>query len=120
MQQGNTLYGPHRDDFTFYIGEDNVKVFSSQGGQRLAVIAFKLAEIQIFKDATGESPILLLDDIFSEIDSKKRGKLVSYIQDDVQTIITATDLKNINKKMLENSKIFEVFSGNIREKEREK
>lgn len=120
MQQGSTLYGPHRDDFSFYIGNDHVRLFSSQGGQRLSIIAFKLAEISIFKEETGENPILLLDDIFSEIDSKKRGKLVAYIQKDVQTIITATDLKNINKKMLENSEIFEVFSGNIREKEREK
>jgi len=120
IQQGNTLYGPHRDDFSFYIGEDNVKLFSSQGGQRMAVIALKLAEIPIFKEMTGENPILLLDDIFSEIDSKRKSKLVSYIRDDVQTIITATDLKNINKKMLEDSKLFEVFSGNIRERERKK
>ncbi len=116
LQQGNTLYGPHRDDFSFYLEEDDVKIFSSQGGQRLAIIAFKLAEIPIFKEKTGESPILLLDDIFSEIDAKKRNRLMNYIKNDVQTIITATDLKNMNKKMLENSKIFEVFSGNIRER----
>ena len=117
MQQGSTLYGPHRDDFSFYLGEDNVRIFSSQGSQRLAVIAFKLAEISIFKKNTGQVPILLLDDIFSEIDSKRKRKLISFIPDDVQTIITATDLKNINKKLLENSKIFEVFCGNIRERE---
>lgn len=117
MQQGSTLYGPHRDDFSFYLGKDNIRIFSSQGGQRLAVIAFKLAEISIFKEKTGEVPILLLDDIFSEIDSKNKRKLISFIPDDVQTIITATDLKNVNKKLLENSKIFEVFYGNIRERE---
>lgn len=117
LQQGSTLYGPHRDDFSFYLGDDNVRIFSSQGGQRLAVIAFKLAEISIFKEKTGQVPILLLDDIFSEIDSKKKRKLISFIPEDVQTIITTTDLKNINKKLLENSKIFEVFCGNIRERE---
>lgn len=117
IQLGNTFSGPHRDDFSFYLEEDNVRIFSSQGGQRLAVITFKLAEIPIFKEKTGENPILLLDDIFSEIDSIKRRKLLSFIDDDVQTIITATDLKNINKKILSQSKIFEVFSGNIREKE---
>lgn len=115
---GNTLYGPHRDDFSFYLEDDNIRIFSSQGGQRLAVIALKLSEIPIFKDKTGENPILLLDDIFSEIDATKRKKLLSIIDSDVQTIITATDLKNISKKTLEQSKIFEVFSGNIREKER--
>jgi len=118
IQQGSTLYGPHRDDFSFYLGNDSVKIFSSQGGQRLAVIAFKLSEISIFKEETGETPILLLDDIFSEIDSKKRQKLIAYVSNDVQTIITATDLKNMNKKILQNSKIFEVFSGNIREREK--
>lgn len=118
IQLGNTLYGPHRDDFSFYLEDDNIRIFSSQGGQRLAVIALKLAEIPIFKEKTGENPILLLDDIFSEIDATKRRKLLSFIKNDVQTIITATDLKNINKKTLEQSKIFEVFSGNIREKER--
>ena len=117
LQLGSTLYGPHRDDFLFYIGEDNVRIFSSQGSQRLAVIAFKLSEISIFKEKTGHVPILLLDDIFSEIDSKKKRKLISFIPEDVQTIITATDLKNVNKKLLKNSKIFEVFCGNIRERE---
>lgn len=117
IMQGNTLFGPHRDDFSFYMGEDNLRIFSSQGGQRLAVVVLKLAELPIFREVTGFSPILLLDDIFSEIDGKKRNKLVKYIRDDIQTIITATDLKNINKKLLVDAKIFEVFSGDIRERE---
>lgn len=117
MQQGNTLYGPHRDDFSFVIGEDNVKLFSSQGCQRLAVIAFKLAEISVFKDKCGHAPVLLLDDIFSEIDSNKKQKLISFLPDDVQIIITATDLENIDNKLLKTSKIYEVFCGNIRERE---
>ena len=101
LQQGNTLYGPHRDDFSFMIGEEDVKIFASQGCQRLAVIAFKLAEIDIFYNKTNYKPVLLLDDIFSEIDSKKRTKLIQYINKDLQVIITATDLKNINKKLLD-------------------
>lgn len=117
LQQGNTLYGPHRDDFSFLINEEEVRIFASQGCQRLAIIAFKLAEIEIFYQKIGYKPILLLDDIFSEIDSKKRSKLIKYIDKDLQVIITATDLKNINKKLLDNSKIFEVFSGNVRERE---
>ena len=117
IMQGNTLFGPHRDDFSFYIGDDNLRIFSSQGGQRLAVIVLKLSELPIFKKFTGFYPILLLDDIFSEIDSKKRNRLVKYINCDIQTIITATDLKNINKKLLDDAKIFEVFSGDIRERE---
>lgn len=118
LQYGNTFYGPHRDDFSFYLNDENVKIFASQGMQRLAVVALKLAEISIFVNVTGEKPVLLLDDIFSEIDSKKRSKLISYLDNEGQVIITATDLKNINKKILENSKVFEVFSGNVKEKER--
>jgi len=118
LQYGNTFYGPHKDDFCFYLNEDNVRIFASQGFQRLAVIALKLAEIPIFYEMTGNMPILLLDDIFSEIDIKKKNKLISYIDHDVQVIITATDLKSINKKILENSKVFEVFDGEVKEKER--
>ncbi len=118
LQQGNTLYGPHRDDFSFYLAGENIKIFSSQGLQRLVVIALKLAEIPIFEELTGHKPILLLDDIFSEIDRKKRSKLVYYINQGVQTFITTTDLKNINKKILDNSKVFEVFSGSMKERKR--
>lgn len=117
IMQGNTLYGPHRDDFSFYLSEDNLRIFSSQGGQRLAVICFKLSEIDIFKSKTGYYPILLLDDIFSEIDNKKKNKLIKYIDNNIQTVITATDLKNINKKIIDNAKIFEVNSGYVKERE---
>lgn len=118
MQQGSTLYGPHRDDFSFFIDNEDARIFASQGCQRLAVISFKLAEIDIFYNKTGYYPVLLLDDIFSEIDIKKKSRLIKYINQDVQVIITATDLKNINKKLLNNSKIFEVISGNIQEREK--
>lgn len=114
--QGTTLFGPHRDDFNFILNSLDLKVYGSQGQQRIAVIAFKLAEIQIFKEFTQSNPILLLDDIFSEIDIKKRNRLLKYIDGSVQTIITTTDLKNINKKIIEKSKIFKVIDGNVIEK----
>jgi len=114
--QGMTLYGPHRDDFSFNIKESNLKFYGSQGQQRLAIIAFKLAEVSLFKEEKGTSPILLLDDIFSELDIKKRNRLIKYIPDDIQTIITTTDLKNIQKKIVNNSKIFVVDNGTITEK----
>lgn len=114
--QGTTLFGPHRDDFSFILNSLDLKVYGSQGQQRIAVIAFKLAEIQIFKESTQNNPILLLDDIFSEIDIKKRNRLLKYIDGSVQTIITTTDLKNINKKIIEKSKIFKVIDGNVIEK----
>lgn len=113
---GNTLYGPHRDDFSFYLGDMDLKYYGSQGQQRIAIISFKLAEIEIFKEKTDKTPLLLLDDIFSEIDIKKRNHLLKYIDGNVQTIITTTDIKNINRRILEEAKIFEVVNGNIIEK----
>ncbi len=116
ISQGMTLYGPHRDDFSFYIDHENMKYFASQGQQRIAIISFKLAEVEIFTQEKGSSPILLLDDIFSELDIKKRNKLINYIPNSIQTIITTTDLKNIQKKIVNTAKIFLVEQGKIKEK----
>lgn len=116
LQLGSTLYGPHRDDFSFLLDKDDIKIFGSQGQQRVALIAFKLAEISIFRDVHHTTPILLLDDIFSEIDNKKKNKIIKYLQDDIQVFITTTDLKNINKSLLKKSKIIEVHAGNLIEK----
>ena len=113
LNNGMTLFGPHRDDFSFYISEKNLKLFGSQGQQKLAIVAYKLAEINIFKEKCQTTPVLLLDDIFSELDIKKRNRLLKYIKDGIQSIITTTDLKNIQKKYLENACIFEVSNGEI-------
>ncbi len=113
LLQGMTLYGPHRDDFEFFIGEENLKLFGSQGQQRLSVICLKLAEIDIFKEKTNTSPILLLDDIFSEIDKSKKNKLIQFINKDIQTIITATDLRGLSKKIIKDAFVFKVTAGKI-------
>ena len=112
LNYGMTIYGPHRDDFTFYYQGNDLKYFGSQGQQKVAILSFKLAEIPIFKDITGNYPVLLMDDIFSELDVKKRNKLLKIIQlHDVQSIITTTDLRNINKKYIEDANIYFVKSG---------
>lgn len=108
-----TLYGPHRDDLEFYIKEKNLKFFSSQGQQRLAIISYKLSEIAIFEEKLGTTPVLLFDDIFSELDLKKRNRLLEFLNKDIQSIITTTDVKNINKKYLTQSTIFEIKNGNL-------
>lgn len=113
---GSTLYGPHRDDFHFFINENDIKTFGSQGQQKMAMISFKLAEISIFQEVTNTKPVLLLDDIFSELDKTKRNKLVEYINNDIQVIITSNDTVGINKKILENAKIFKIEKGKIIEK----
>lgn len=116
LQIGSTLYGPHRDDFSFLIDNDDIRIFGSQGQHRVALISFKLSEISIFREVHKTAPILLLDDVFSEIDNKKKNKIVKYLQGDIQVFITTTDLKNINKSLLKDAKVIEVHAGNLIEK----
>lgn len=116
LNNGMTLFGPHRDDFSFILDNNNLKFYGSQGQQKVSILAFKLAEISIFEKKLNKKPVLLFDDIFSELDIKKRNRLLKYVQKDIQTIITTTDIKNINKKSLENAYIFEVNNGKIERK----
>ena len=109
-----TLIGPHRDDLEFLIGNENIKNFGSQGQQRMAILAIKLSEIKIFHQYKGSNPILLLDDVFSELDKKKKNNLLHYINQDIQTIITTTDLNNISKKIRDQSRLIEIEKGSIK------
>lgn len=118
LMQGVTLIGPHRDDIIFKLNDTDMKLFSSQGQQRMAIIALKLSEIMIFKDMIGEYPVLLLDDIFSEIDLKKRNKIIKYLGNDIQTIITTTDIDNIDNSLLENSSVYIVNNNKVTKKGR--
>ena len=114
LKYGMSLYGPHRDDFSFILDENDLKYFGSQGQQKLAVLSFKLSEISIFKDYTDTYPVLLLDDIFSEFDLNKRKNLLKFINSlDIQSILTTTDLKNINKRYVKDSYIYNVLNGNV-------
>jgi len=108
-----SLLGPHRDDFILELEGKNILLYGSQGQTRCAVLALKFAEIPIFKNILGVSPILLLDDIFSELDMNKKNLLLEFIPNDIQTIITTTDLNMIDDKILENSEIFIVDNGKI-------
>ena len=110
---GTTLYGPHRDDFDFVLSDNNLLLYGSQGQKKMAILALKLAELNVFKDNCGEYPILLLDDLFSELDIEKRNKIISYLNQDIQTIITITDLNNIDKSFIENANLYEIKNGTI-------
>lgn len=114
IRVGSSLVGPHKDDIEFFLNELNLKSYGSQGQQRLAVLTIKLAEIEILKKYNSETPILLLDDVFSELDDEKKNRLLKYISKGIQTIITTTDLKNIDKKIKKRSKLFEIENGNIK------
>ena len=107
--KGYTTKGIHRDDFMIYINGREVQIYGSQGQNRTAVLSLKLAELNIIKDDIGESPILLLDDFMSELDSNRRKKLLENIED-IQVIITCTE-----KLVLENLEYFSynVIDGNV-------
>ena len=110
---GMTLVGPHRDDYSLFLSDKNLAIYGSQGQNRAAILALKLSEINIFKNICGDYPILLLDDIFSELDSKRKNRLIKYILDDVQTIITTTDLNVIDESLVKRAKIFKISNGKV-------
>ncbi len=117
LNNGMTIYGPHRDDFYFKFNDKDLKFYGSQGQQKIAIISFKLAEIEIFKEKCGSYPVLLLDDIFSELDISKRNKILKMVGNyDIQSILTTTDLKNIKKNFVEKAFIYEVKEGNVERK----
>ncbi|WP_303995272.1 DNA replication/repair protein RecF [Megamonas hypermegale] len=90
--KGSTSIGPHRDDIYFFINDIDLKSFGSQGQQRSAVLSLKLAELELLKNETGEYPVLLLDDVMSELDNNRRNSLLEFLQKkNIQTLITATD-----------------------------
>ena len=109
-----TSVGPHKDDIEFYLGDKNLKYYGSQGQQRVAVLATKLSEIEILKKYKEDTPILLLDDVFSELDIKVQNNLLKYITKGVQTIITTTDLNKIESKLIKKSKLFNIEHGVVK------
>lgn len=113
VRLGTTIYGPHRDNIGFYINLKNVKEFGSQGQQRMAILSCKLSEITIYKKYKNSEPIILLDDVFSELDDIKKNNLLKYLKNNHQIIITTTDLKKINKKLLGEANIYKIKEGKI-------
>ncbi len=89
--RGVTTIGPHRDDLLLTVNGINLRTYGSQGQQRTGALAFKLAELEYIKSETGEYPVLLLDDVMSELDSSRREQLTTFVKDRIQTFISATD-----------------------------
>ena len=100
-----------------YLNELDVTEFCSQGQQRLSILSLKLAEIEVFINKKNIKPIILLDDIFSELDDKKKNNIIKYFKNDVQIFITTTDIKDINDDLKEKSDVYIVQNGNF-EKEK--
>lgn len=108
-----TIIGPHRDDLEFYVNERNVQTYGSQGQQRTTALSVKLAEIELMKEMTSEYPILLLDDVLSELDDNRQTHLLKAIENKVQTFLTTTSLDGVKIDLLNKPKIFNVSNGHI-------
>ena len=111
--QGTTLYGPHRDDVRFLINHKNVQTYGSQGQQRTTALSVKLAEIDLMKNQTGEYPILLLDDVLSELDGARQTHLLKTIQDKIQTFLTTPGLSDVARNLIKEPRIFHIRDGQI-------
>lgn len=113
MQYKMTMIGPNRDDFIFELNGKNLALFGSQGQMRSAVLALKIAEVNYFTDAVGEKPLLLLDDLFSELDIVKKNNLLNKLDGSVQTIITTTDMENISDDIRKKANVYKIKNGEI-------
>ena len=107
-----TGVGPHRDDFSFIVNGIDIRKFGSQGQQRTAALSLKLSEIELVKRVTGHVPVLLLDDVLSELDRKRQNYLLNTIGD-IQTIITCTGLDDFVNNNFKIDKVINVVNGTI-------
>lgn len=113
IRKGTTLSGPHRDDIEFKLDNKNAHLYASQGQQRTIALSIKLAEIQLVHHLTDEYPLLLLDDVMSELDHGRQSALLNYIHGKTQTFITTTDLEGISWEIIKQPKIYHIQSGEI-------
>lgn len=111
--RGTTLIGPHRDDLQFFVNDKNVQVFGSQGQQRTTALSLKLAEIELIYSEVKEYPILLLDDVLSELDDYRQSHLLNTIQGKVQTFVTTTSVDGIEHETLKQAKTIHVTNGTV-------
>ncbi len=108
LRRQQTLVGPHRDDFTFTIDGRAARTFGSQGQQRSVVLAWKMAEVELSAEILGEQPLLLLDDVMSELDEQRRAAVVSFVQKGIQTVVTTTNLGYFPEDLLAASEVVSI------------
>ena len=107
-----TSVGPHRDDLLFQISDVDIRTFGSQGQQRTSALSLKLSEIELVKNSIHDTPVLLLDDVLSELDSNRQNYLLGSIHD-IQTVITCTGLDEFVKNRFRLDRVFEVINGHV-------
>ncbi|OCA82174.1 DNA replication/repair protein RecF [Bacillus sp. FJAT-27225] len=113
IERGTTLFGPHRDDVIFLVNGRDVQTFGSQGQQRTTALSVKLAEIELIHSEIGEYPILLLDDVLSELDDYRQSHLLNTIAGKVQTFVTTTSIEGIDHQTMKEASTFIVTAGEI-------
>ena len=113
IERGTTSVGPHRDDFEVTLGGVNLTTFGSQGQQRLATLALKFAARDYVRWATGDDPILLFDDVMSELDEQRREYLADYFLESTQALISTTNLEYFRPDVLERSRIIRISGGPV-------
>ena len=113
IRRGQSLIGPHRDDIIFLTNDKDATKFASQGQQRTVVLALKSAELNIIKEKTDISPILLLDDVLAELDDLRQNYLLNSIDKDTQTIITSVDTLLFSKEFLNDISLFKIKNGSL-------
>ena len=116
IKQRLTLTGPHRDDLNFIVNGTDIRKFGSQGQQRTAALSLKLAEIELVKRTVKDYPVLLLDDVLSELDNKRQEHLLSEINH-IQTMITCTGLDEFVSSKFHMDKIFKIVEGTVESEE---
>lgn len=119
VARGATSIGPHRDDWSFLVNGRDLGNFGSRGQQRSAILALKLAEIKWMAQITGETPVLLLDEVVAELDEQRRELLLQYVQESSQAILTATDPGMFSPEFLEQATTMTVSSGRVHVDENE-
>jgi DNA replication and repair protein RecF len=114
---GATLYGPHRDDLRFLADRRDLRSYGSRGQQRTAALSLKLAEVQAMTQLTGEAPLLLLDDVMSELDAQRRSTLLAALEGVNQAILTTTDWEDFTPEFRRSAQCLHVSAGVITEPE---
>jgi DNA replication and repair protein RecF len=113
VRAGTTILGPHRDDLVLQLDGVSAAAFASRAQQRTIALALRLAEARLIHDRRGDSPVLLLDDVLSELDVRRRSAVLAAIADYEQVIITATDLDRFSPEFLARAALFRVEAGSI-------
>jgi len=111
LKAGSSLYGPHRDELVFLVNGWNLRTYGSRGQQRTGALALKLAELQAMAEATGEKPILLLDDVMSELDAERREALLVALADVRQGIVTTTNWAQFSRDFQQNAQLLQIEAG---------